>query len=220
MRGATAHVRFTGVDDGDLAIANPPEVLEPRRRAIVDLPWVWLEQVHGDRVMTVSSPTDAAGASADAAVTDQLDVVLAVHTADCAPVLLVADAGAVGAVHAGWRGLAAGVVQRAVDALAALAPGEVTAILGPCICARCYEFGEAELAQLVERYGSAVAGTTDRGAPALDLSAAVDAALAEVGVAPARRVGECTSCAAGRLFSHRARREAGRQAGVVWMEAA
>src|SRR5438876_12396346 len=83
-----------------------------RRRVVVDLRWTWLRQVHGDRVVTVSSPGAGAGSRADAAVTDQAGCALAVLTADCAPVALASPQGVLGVAHAGWRGLEAGVLEQ------------------------------------------------------------------------------------------------------------
>jgi len=172
--------------------------------------------VHGAEVVVVERPGDHAGAPADAAVTATPGCALAVRTADCAPVVLAAP-GAIGVVHAGWRGLAHGVVERAVAALRDLAHGPVVAHLGPCIRPGCYEFDGPELDLLVERFGSGVAATTAWGTPALDLPAAVAAALAEAGVDDLRDSGGCTACDR-RWFSHRARGEPQRQATVAWLE--
>jgi copper oxidase (laccase) domain-containing protein len=145
---------------------------------------------------------------------------LVVMTADCAPIALVAldardnTARAIGVVHAGWQGLLAGVVEAGVAALRALHDGPVRAWLGPCIHAGRYEFGEDALAPLVERFGPAVAARTEWGTPALDVPAAVQVALREVGVAPVTDVGVCTAGSADH-FSHRRDGVTGRQAVVV-----
>ena len=89
------------------------------------------------------------------------------------------------------------------------------ALLGPCIRPGCYEFGADDLAQVARRLGDGVRGTTATGAPALDVPAAVRAALGRVGVVEVDDVGICTACSPVH-FSHRARRELGRQALVVW----
>ncbi len=128
-----------------------------------------------------TDPGDGAGEAADAAVTDQPGAVLAVHTADCVPVLLAdEEAGVVGAAHAGWRGLLRGVLDATLDAMAGLGASvdAVTAHVGPHIRARCYEFGVDDLDAVVARLGPEVAATTAWGTPALDLGAAVRAALA------------------------------------------
>ena len=219
-RVGDAYVVFTDRAAGDLGHAGDyvhavrPEV-EARRRAVVDLPWTWLRQVHGDRVVVVDEPGGGAGRSADAAVTDRSGCALAVLTADCAPVALLGSNGVVGVAHAGWRGLVAGVLERAVEVMRAAGAGDVHALLGPCIRPGCYEFGADDLAQVARRLGDGVRGTTSTGAPALDVPAAVRAALGRVGVVDVDDVGICTACSPAH-FSHRARRELGRQALVVW----
>ena len=212
-----AQVRFTAAADGDLSILQDPTVVAARRRGVVDLPWTWLRQVHGADVVLVGSPGDGAGREADAAVTAQPGAVLAVQTADCAPVALVSPEGVVGAVHAGWRGVHQGVLQAAVEAMHDLGATDVAATLGPCIHAECYEFGADDLALLAGRFGDGVRGTTKSGTPALDVPAAVRAALAEAGVDQVDDVDVCTACDA-RYFSHRARGDTGRQALVVWLD--
>lgn len=212
---AVARVRFTTAADGDLLITLPDEQLRPRRAAIVDAPWTWLRQVHRAEVVTVDQPGEMAGEQADAAVTAARAAPLAIHTADCAPVVLLADEGIVGAVHAGWRGVAAGVLPAALARLRALGAGNVSAILGPCIHPECYEFGETELDRLAASLGRSVVGTTRWGTPALDLPAAVAASLGP-GV-PLDVIDVCTACDTG-LYSHRARGDTGRQAAVVWLD--
>lgn len=214
---------FTDRGAGDLGHAGEhvravrPEV-EARRRAVVDLSWTWLRQVHGDRVVVVTEPGGGAGQRADAAVTDRPGCALAVLTADCAPVALVGSDGVVGVAHAGWRGLVGGVLERTVDVMRAGGTGEVRAVLGPCIRPGCYEFGAEDLAQVAHRLGDVVRATTTSGAPALDVPAAVRAALAQVDVTEVHDVGVCTACSPDH-FSHRARHELGRQALVVWRTA-
>jgi polyphenol oxidase len=224
-----AHVRFTSAADGDLRVDGARTVLDARRRALVAGPWTWLRQVHGSDVVTVDAPGAAAGSRADAAVTAVVGAPLAVHTADCAAVALVADGGdgaggenggLVAAVHAGWRGLAAGVVERAADALRDAGATGLRAVVGPCIHPCCYEFGVADLDRVAGRYGDGVRAVTTTGRHALDLPAAVARALAAAGadlVAPSPR---CTACGTPPFFSHRARGDTARQAMVVWMETA
>jgi YfiH family protein len=213
-------VVFTGRDAGDLGHGGEyvravrPEV-EARRRAVVDLPWTWLRQVHGDRVVVVAEPGGGAGEPADAAVTDRPGCALAILTADCAPVALVAPEGVVAAVHAGWRGVAAGVVERTVQTMRDRGASEVLALLGPCIRSECYEFGASDLEHVAQRLGAEVRAVAANGAPALDLPAAVRTALAHAGVREVDDVGACTGCSPG-YFSHRTRRELQRQAMVVW----
>lgn len=217
---AAVSLRFTTRADGDLHIAGDPTDLAARRHAVAPGRWTWLRQVHGSRVVVVDEPGGLAGEEADAAVTDRPGAVLAVHTADCVPVLLHdRAAGVVGAAHAGWRGLLHGVLGSTVEAMAQLGAGSITAEIGPHIRARCYEFGADELALVAGRYGDAVRAETAWGTPALDLHAAVDTALAGCPdvVAVSSHPG-CTACEPDRFWSHRARTETGRHAATVVLE--
>jgi YfiH family protein len=166
--------------------------------------WICLQQVHGARVY----PSDVAGPTAgrpapeaDAAVSAESDAVLSVLTADCAPVALVAP-GVVGAVHAGWRGVLAGVLEAAVAEIRRRSDGPITAVLGPCIHPECYEFSDADLEPIAARLGPEVAGETAGGQLALDLPVAVALALTEAGVDDITDIGVCTACSPDH-FSHR-----------------
>ncbi len=206
---------FSERADGDLCIGADPVELEARRQTFAPGAWTWLRQVHGAEVVTVTRPGEHAGAEADAAVTAAPGAVLAVHTADCAPVLLAsAEGDVVGAAHAGWRGIAAGVLERTIEAMAALGATGVTARLGPHIRARCYEFGADELDDVARRLGEGVRATTAWGTPALDVTAAVRAALGALDV-PVVDVGGCTACEPDRLWSHRARADRARMAATI-----
>ena len=140
---------------------------------------------------------------------------LAVTVADCAPVVLEAD-GAVGVVHAGWRGLAAGVVPAAVAALRELTDAPLRAMLGPCIRPGCYEFGPDDLDAVAAVLGDGVRGSTDAGRPALDVPAGVAAALAAAGVTTVDDSGVCTACSPDH-WSYRSAADRSRQAAVVWL---
>jgi polyphenol oxidase len=208
--------RFSTRSDGDFRVDADPVVLEDRRRRLVPdgTGWTWLHQVHGTRVVTVHHPGEHAGAPADAAVTDRAGAVLAVHTADCAPVLLSdTSAGVVGAAHVGWRGLAEGVLEATVEAMAVLGATTIRAVVGPHIRARCYEFGADALEEVAARYGDGVRATTSWGTPALDLLTGVRSALDGCESVEARP--GCTACEPDRFFSHRARVDAGRHAATV-----
>lgn len=216
--GGTATVRFTTRADGDLnADAVEPGVLADRWRRVAGRPVTWLDEVHGSDVAVVGSPGDCAGVTADAAVTACADAALGIWVGDCAPVALVSTAGVVGAVHAGWRGLRAGVLARSVEALRAAGARDLTAVVGPSIHPECYEFGEADLAGLAAELGPAVRGATAWGTPALDVPAAVRGALTSLGVRVLDVEMPCTACDAD-YWSHRARGDLGRHGMVVWWE--
>ena len=233
--GRTVGLARTTRSLGDLRIDGEPVALAERRRVIArallgDDPtaderpvdehrWAWLRQVHGPSVVVVR-PGEAlpAGTEADALVTDRPGVLLAVHTADCAPVSFVdAASGVVGIAHAGWRGVAAGVLDRTLDAMVELGAEAPTAVLGPCIHASCYAFGEQDLDEVAAVLGDEVRGATASGDAALDLPAAVRTALARRQV-PLRTEPACTACDAATWYSHRARAEVGRMAHLTWIE--
>ena len=171
-----------------------------------------MRQVHGARVVTVEQVPDDPP-EADALVTAVPGLPLAVVTADCAPVVLAAR-DAVGVVHAGHRGLAAGVVEAAAAALLAIGTGPIRAYLGPCIRPGAYEFGADDLDRIAALLGPTVVGRTFEGAPALDVPAAVTAALARAGVHPPADCGACTATTPG-YFSHRRDGATGRQVTVA-----
>lgn len=164
----------------------------------------------------VTRPGEHAGAAADAAVTAAPGCVLAVRAADCAPVVLVGER-SVGVVHAGWRGLMAGVVEQAHAAMRDLGDPPRAAHIGPCIRVGCYEFDGPELDEVVARFGPTARGTATWGAPAMDLPAVVHAALGEVGVVEVHDTSGCTACDT-RWYSHRARGDLERFATVAWLE--
>ncbi|GIX21584.1 MAG: laccase domain protein [Gammaproteobacteria bacterium] len=174
----------------------------------------WLEQVHGATVLDLDRDP-APPRRADAAFTRRPGVVCVVLTADCLPVLLCRrDAGAVAAVHAGWRGLAAGVIEAAVAALDA-PPETLLAWLGPAIGADHYEVDTPV-------YRAVGAGPwftpTRTGHWRLDLYAAARARLAALGVTAVWGGGHCTWRDADRFFSHRREGGVGRMASLVWID--
>jgi len=237
-----ARVAFTGRAEGDMGhggdtVLTPPPGGDPiaaeppgrnrigairpdvaaRRRAVVDLPWTWLRQVHGAGVVRVEGPGRSAGATADAAVTAQAGCAVAVLTADCAPVALASPEGVIGVAHAGWRGVVAGVLEATVVEMRALGATRIEAVIGPCIRPGCYAFGPDRLDEVAGRLGDGVRATTTAGEPALDLPAAVREALAIAGVDPGAvaDVGTCTACSPDH-WSWRAGHERERQAAVIW----
>lgn len=205
-------VVFTDRAAGDLAVGSAG--VDGRRAAVAPVPWTWLHQVHGPRVVVVTHPGEHAGEEADAAVTATPGCTLAVQVADCAPVVLVSDS-VLGVAHAGWRGIAAGVLPATVKAMRSLDAGPIRATIGPCIHAGCYEFGASDLDDVAAVLGDGVRGVTSDGRPALDVPAAVRASLADAGVVDVDDTGVCTACSA-EHWSFRARGDAARQAVVAW----
>ncbi|MFN8053348.1 MAG: polyphenol oxidase family protein [Acidimicrobiales bacterium] len=221
--------RFSERADGDFAVRSEPRALAATRARLAPHPWTWLDQVHGAGVVVVSSPGEWAGQRADASVTSVPSAVLAVQTADCAPVLFRAAGPGpsatpvIGAAHAGWRGLYEGVLEATAAAMRELGATDIAAQLGPCISAAAYEFGERDLTTMALRFGPDVVAATADGAPALDMSVAVRTALRGCRVELDDEPVPCTATALDgegrpRFFSHRARGDVGRQASVIWIE--
>jgi YfiH family protein len=189
----------------------------------------YVHQVHGDGVVTVAEHQPgtvrmrSGRSDADAMVTAAVQAPLVILVADCVPVLLADPvARVVGAVHAGRRGLVAGVVGQAVAQLRALGADDLRAVVGPSACGLCYEVPQ----QLADEVDAAVPGTaslTRQGTPSVDLAEGVARQLAAAGVTAVSRDGRCT-LEDPALFSHRRDGGAsptghtGRFAGIVWLE--
>jgi polyphenol oxidase len=216
-RTGTARVVASTRQHGDFHLQRvPPAALRRRRRGLIDLPWTMLDECHGTEVVDVDAPGAHDGRAGDVLVTSLTSTVLGVWVGDCAPVVLVSDRAMV-AVHAGWRGLAAGVIDVAA---AALGPVDTArAFLGPCIGPCCYEFGRADLTAVAHGVGiseESLAGATAWGTLSLDVPAAVNAALDRHGI-PLDRSAECTGCDV-RYFSHRRRRDLERHVVAAWKD--
>lgn len=171
----------------------------------------WLHQVHGARVVTARPGACGEG---DALVVDRPGVAATVAVADCVPVLL-AGAGRAAAVHAGWRGIAGGVVAAALAEIGGAAVAGVGPAIGPC----CYEVGE-EVARAVAAASQPSVRRPGRGdRPHLDLAAAVACQLAAGGVGRVRVLRHCTRCRPEWLESHRRDGlQAGRNLAWIWLE--
>ena len=178
--------------------------------------FVTVKQVHGTRVLDANglAPGFHESVEADALVVSQNGRIVAVRTADCVPILLVARRQCwAAAVHAGWRGTLAGIVGEAVLAAreAGVAAGELGAAIGPAIGPCCYEVGE-DVAGQFEDHGHEVVRVAGR--PVLDLSQINRSLLVKAGLNPenVRVHGPCTRCHADRFYSYRAdSSETGRQ---------
>lgn len=205
-------------DDAPQAVAANREAL----RLALGLPGAphWLRQVHGADVVLVDGPPATAPPQADAAVTRRPGEVLAILTADCLPVLCcAADGSEVGAAHAGWRGLAGGVLEATLAALRT-PPGALSAWLGPCIGQASYEVGEEVRAAFVDADpGAAACFLANRpGHWLCDLAGLARRRLAAAGVASVHGGGFDT-CADPRFYSwRRDGRRSGRFASLVWID--
>jgi polyphenol oxidase len=225
--GGVSAAPYASFNLGDHVGDEPASVAENRRRLLVaaGLPAqpTWLRQVHGADVVDLdgSSPLDAGPrSSADACFTRQPRRVCAILTADCLPILLAADTGnLVGAAHAGWRGLAGGVIESLVGALPA-PPEQLMAWLGPAIGPRHFEVGAEVRDTLLRSDPGATASFTPnpRGRFLADLGQLARRRLAALGVERIYGGGQCTFTEADRYFSHRRDGSTGRQATLIWLE--
>lgn len=195
-----------------------------------------IRQVHGNELFqpstTISAKADAAPPAADGVVAareDGRDQIAAVRTADCVPLLMAdREAGVLAAIHAGWRGIASGIVPKGVERLATLGidPGRLIAAIGPAIGPCCYVVGE-EVVEAVSRSTPSPSATSlgrrAGGRATIDLAEAVSRQLQASGLVPASisRAPWCTACRADLFFSHRRDGDtAGRMMAVIgWIPA-
>ncbi len=234
--GGVSHSPFESLNLGDHVGDEVSAVLENRRRlsAAARLPAEphWLAQVHGIEVLDLDeakrkaapAPDERSAAPvADAAFTRESTRICAILTADCLPVLFATESGdAVAAAHAGWRGLANGVLEATVRALA-VPPGTLMAWLGPAIGPDHFEVGsEVREALLGDSGLSADSGAiaafqpNSRGRWMANLPMLARRRLAVLGVARIYGGGECTYSRPDRYFSHRRDGNTGRQATLIW----
>jgi len=226
---AAVTTRAGGVSQGPWASLNLADhvqddaaaVAENRLRLGVGLSLpaepLWLTQVHGS---IIAGADNAPGCEADGSYSDRPGVVCAVLTADCLPVLLCDRAGReVAAVHAGWRGLAGGVVEAALDRFAA-PPDEILAWLGPAIGPAAFEVGEEVRATfLADNPAAAAAFRPTRPDHWLaDLYALATLRLARRGVSAVYGGGLCTYTDAERFYSFRREPVTGRMASLIWID--
>jgi YfiH family protein len=218
-RGGFSKGPFATLNFGRLTRDDPNAVAQNRaklqRQAGGRL--AMIRQVHGTRVVRLTEGEQVSGPApqqdleeADGQATALGDVAPIVMTADCLPIAL-AGGGAVAMLHAGWRGLADGIIEEGVSALAELGaePKDLVAAIGPGAGVCCYEVGE----EVHKRFRS------HRNGRNLDMKAVAREQLAAAGVATVHDVGLCTICSPPELFySHRRDRGiTGRQAGLVWL---
>lgn len=224
---ALVTTRNGGVSRGPYASLNlgtrvgddPRAVAENRARVRAALPAEpkWLHQMHG--IDVVQAERAEADTRADAAFTRAPDVVCAVQVADCLPVLLCDGKGTrVAAAHAGWRGLGAGVLERAVAALES-PPEGLLAWLGPAIGPRAFEVGAdvLDIFTAADPDAATAFQAVREGKWLADLYALARRRLARAGVSAVYGGGFCTVGEPARFFSHRRDRVTGRQAAFIWI---
>ncbi len=222
-RGGFSRGPYESLNLGRLTDDDPGAVARNRAavEALLGLPLAHTRQVHGAEILKLDAHnhtgTQSAQATtlakADGQATAQRGIAPSVLVADCLPVA-IAGGDAVTMVHAGWRGLAAGVLEAGVRAVRELGrEGPLEAAIGPGAGPCCYEVGEEVHAAFAARFPAVRRGDY------LDLKAIARATLEAAGVGTVHDVGLCTICSDRRLFySHRRDRGVtGRQAGIAWL---
>lgn len=221
-------------DSLDLAghVGDDPLAVDINRRRLLDVIGIGTlaprlttsDQVHGSRVVQVAEADAGAGAcvasgpgpitGCDGLWTQVPGIPLLLMFADCVPVIVVDPAGpAVAVVHAGWRGLAAGVVERAVQSMEhGRESGELMAFVGPHIGPCCYEIGD----EIVSHFGNSFV-TITAASKRFDLGAAVTYGLERAGIPKGRQwhLGICTAHTTDRFYSHRAEGRTGRHSALA-----
>jgi polyphenol oxidase len=214
-----------GAHVGDVVAAVEENRRRVRERLGLPAAPVWLQQVHGAEVADLdvagSHVSAASGfARADAAVTRVRGRVCVIQVADCMPVLFAArDGSAAGAAHAGWRGLAGGVLEETVRCLGAPS-AQLVAWLGPTISQQNFEVGDEVRAAFVSHDPGAASAfeANARGRWQCDLYSLARRRLEAIGVRDVSGGGWCTYADAARFFSYRRDGQCGRMAALIWRE--
>jgi YfiH family protein len=222
-RGGFSKDAFATLNLGRLTKDDPDAVTQNRAKlqSHVDGRLAMIRQVHGTRVVRLTAADQACGPApqgdleeADGQATPLRGIAPIVLTADCLPVVL-AGGGTLAVLHAGWRGLADGIIQEGVRALKQLGttPRTLVAAIGPGAGACCYEVGD-EVHERFRAYGARA-----RRGQNLDMKAIARDQLTTAGIPTVHDVGLCTICSSAELFfSHRRDRGiTGRQAGIAWL---
>lgn len=217
--GGVSPAPWASFNLGDHVGDDPAHVAANRAqlRALLPAEPVWLTQVHGTRVAELGRDTDF---RADACVARAGGQVCAVLTADCLPVLFCDRAGrVVAAAHAGWRGLAAGVLEATVSAMR-VPPGEILAWMGAAIGPQAFEVGDEVRAAFVAQHAAAASAFVSHapGKWLADIYALARLRLGAVGVHAVHGGGRCTFGEADAFFSYRRDGVTGRMAALVWLE--
>jgi polyphenol oxidase len=208
-----------GLHVGDMAAHVQQNRLQ--LQTLLPGPPVWLSQVHGTTVVNALHVTGIP--EADASITTERGIVCAIQTADCLPVLFCDTAGCVvGAAHAGWRGLAQGVLENTVTGMRNAGYGDILAWLGPAIGPECFEVGEEVHAAFTDRNKNAEAAFKEipgqSGKYLADLYQLARLALATVGITRIYGGDFCTMSDEDRFYSYRRNKVTGRMASLIWIK--
>ncbi|MBY0578415.1 MAG: peptidoglycan editing factor PgeF [Burkholderiales bacterium] len=209
--GGVSHPPYSSLNLGSHVGDDPLHVAQNRRAIRNFLPDEpkWLNQIHGNRIVNLDEPETS---DADGAFTRQPNVVCAIMTADCLPVLL-SGRNTVAALHAGWRGLAAGIIEKTVPVMGENA---LVAYLGPAIGQEAFEVGEEVLDALEAESAAFRKGAN--GKWHADLYAVARMKLEKAGISGVHGGNYCTYRDASRFFSHRRDGKTGRMGSFIWLD--
>jgi YfiH family protein len=223
--GGVSSAPWDSFNLGDHVGDNPQSVARNRASFLRTMPdtrhSAWLTQEHGSTVVRAGPGVPVSDTGADGSWTDECGIACVVLTADCLPVLFcTSDGSVVAAAHAGWRGLAAGILEATLEAMPA-APSALLAWLGPCIGACHYRVGDdvrRALATGDVASDETLFRATGDGAYLADLRAVARQRLTVAGVAQVTQTDQCTVCESTRFFSYRRDGETGRMATFVYRQ--
>ena len=206
------------IQDGDFSVIQTRnKLLEENQSRLIDGEWNWLSQEHGTGIVWLNKSERALGVTGDALSTSSSQKIIAITVADCMPLLLVEASGVISLLHLGWRGIEQGLLEKAIEFIEAKSAEPIVAVLGPCINECCYEFGQNQMKNLVEKYGNNIVSETLDGSTSLSLKECVREVLknCEVNIEYDDKV--CTNCDP-RHWSFRGEGTDKRQVMIAWKE--
>ena len=218
--GGVSQPPWDSLNLGDHVGDDPAAVAENRRRLNLPAEPVWLRQTHSTRIVDAAAVRPGE-AEADGSCTRRPGIICAVLTADCLPLLICDRRGSrIAAVHAGWRGLAAGIIEQAIRALAL--PGEELLVwLGPAIGPRAYEVGDEVRESFLAHDPAAESAFQASGTKwHMDIGRLARQRLRALGVAAIYGGKHCTFAEASLFYSYRRDGVTGRMASLIWMDPA
>ncbi len=217
--GFGAKAVLTDSTDGDLLGGDSGDNLLSLRRSILNRPWVTINQIHSDIVLSagLNISDDVVLGPGDAVVTENKSIALGVFVADCGNIGLVGDNQMKAAVHCGWRGLENEILQKTVNILRSKGAEKINAVIGPNIGPECYEFQKKDMAPLIDRYGPEAQSVTSELTPSLNIPYIILSILSQYEVNIVYRDLNCTKCS-GKHFSYRKDATDKRQVLAVYFE--
>jgi len=205
------------IKDGDFSVDQTRNrSLKENQSKLINGAWNWLSQVHGTEIIWLDENKRVSGIEGDALATSSQKVI-SITVADCLPLLLIEESGILSLLHLGWRGIEQGLLEKSIQLIKTKSQEPMGAVMGPCINACCYEFGQNEMDVLVEKYGSKIVSETLTGALSLDMKECVRGILSTYDVEIKYDDPFCTNCDP-RHWSFRSKGTEKRQVMIAWKE--